>query len=67
MQYICKDYSTLVNGQKIRVACSCNIVMREFKKINKYLGEQFLDLFDKFKNLCENTKKEKFDNNYLNK
>ena len=61
MQYICKDYSTLVNGQKIRVACSCNIIMREFKKIDKYLGEQFLDIFNKFKNLSENIKKEKFD------
>ena len=61
MQYICKDYSTLVNGQKIRVACSCNIVMREFKKLDKYLGEQFLDIFNKFKNLSENIKKEKFD------
>ena len=60
-QYMCKDFSTLVEGQKIRVACSCNIVMREFKKINKYLGEQFLDIFNKFKNLSENIKKEKFD------
>ena len=35
--------------------------MREFKKINKYLSEQFLDVFNNFKNLCENTKKQKFD------
>jgi len=35
------------------VACSCTIVMREFKKVNKYLGEQFLDLFKNFNNkLC---------------
>ena len=61
MCYICKDYSTLVSGQKVRVACSCNIIMREFKKINKYLSEQFLDVFNNFKNLCENTKKQKFD------
>ena len=61
MCYICKDYSTLVSGQNVRVACSCNIIMREFKKINKYLSEQFLDVFNNFKNLCENTKKQKFD------
>ena len=61
MHYICKDYSTLVNGQKIRVACSCNIVMREFKKANKYIGEQFSELFDNFKNLCQNAKNEMFD------
>ena len=61
MHYICKDYSSLVNGQKIRVACSCNIVMREFKKANKYFGEQFLELFDNFKNLCQNAKNEMFD------
>jgi len=35
--------------------------MREFKKLDKYLGEQFLDIFNKFKNLSENIKKEKFD------
>ncbi len=61
MHYICKDYSTLVSGQKIRVACSCNIIMKEFKKVDKYLGEQFKDLFNNFKNLTENAKNELFD------
>ena len=65
LHYICKDYSTLVEGQKIRVACSCNIIMKEFKKVNKYLGEQFVEIFDKFKLLCQNAKKEKFDNDKL--
>ena len=61
MHYICKDYSTLIEGQKIRVACSCTIVMREFKKVNKYLGEQFLNLFKNFTDLCQNSAKELFD------
>ena len=39
--------------------------MKEFKKVNKYLGEQFIEIFDKFKNLCQNAKKEKFDNEKL--
>ena len=61
MHYICKDYTTLIEGQKIRVACSCNIVMREFKKVNKYFGEQFLDLYKNFTDLCQNAIKELFD------
>lgn len=65
MHFICKDYSTLVAGQKIKVACSCNIIMREFKKVDKYLGEQFLEIFNEFKEICQNTKKEKFDNEKL--
>ena len=60
-QYMCKDFSALIEGQKIRVACSCNIILREFKRVDKYLGEQFLDLFNSFKILSENTQKEKFD------
>ena len=66
MHYICKDYTELVEGQKIRVACSCNIIMREFKKVEKYFGEQFMNLFYKFKDLCEDTQKEKFDQKYFN-
>ena len=61
MHYICKDYSTLIEGQKIRVACSCNIIMREFKKVNKYLGEQFLELYTNFTELCQNASKDMFD------
>ena len=66
MHYICKDYTELVEGQKIRVACSCNIIMREFKKVEKYFGEQFMNLFYKFKDLCEDKQKEKFDQKYFN-
>ena len=61
MHYICKDYSILIEGQKIRVACSCNIIMREFKKVNKYLGEQFLELYTNFTELCQNASKNMFD------
>ena len=60
-KYICKDFSQLLDGQKIRVACSCNIVLREFKRVDKYLGEQFLNLFNSFKITSENAQKEKFD------
>ena len=60
-QYMCKDFSSLVEGQKIRVACSCNIVFREFKRVDKYFGEQFMNFFNSFKNLCDNIQKDKFD------
>ena len=62
-QYMCKDFSTLVDGQKIRVAFSCNIILKEFKKVDKYLGEQLENIFESFKILSENVKKEKFDEN----
>jgi hypothetical protein len=62
-QYMCKDFSTLVDGQKIRVACSCNIILREFKKTEKYFGEQLENIFESFKFLSENVMKEKFDEN----
>ena len=61
VQYMCKDFSSLVEGQKIRVACSCNIVLREFKRADKYFGEQFMNFFNSFKNLCNNIQKDKFD------
>ena len=60
-KYMCKDFSELVDGQKIRVACSCNIILREFKRVDKYIGEQFLNLYNSFKILSENVLKEKFD------
>ena len=62
-QYMCKDFSTLVDGQKIRVACSCNIILREFKKADKYFGEQLENIFESFKILSKNVMKEKFDEN----
>ena len=62
-QYMCKDFSTLVDGQKIRVACSCNIILREFKKADKYFGEQLENIFESFKILSKNVMKEKYDEN----
>ena len=59
--YMCKDFSTLIDGQKIRVACSCNIIFREFKRVDKYLGEQLRNLFNYFTILSENSQKEMFD------
>ena len=32
-KYMCKDFTELVARQKIRVACSCNIIFKEFKKL----------------------------------
>ena len=60
-QYMCKDFTALVAGQKIRVACSCNIIFKEFKKVDKYLGEQLVVMFDSFRIFSENIIKEKFD------
>lgn len=60
-KYMCKDFSTLVERQKIRVACSCNIILREFKKVDKYFGEQIENIFENFKILSENIMKEQFD------
>ena len=60
-QYMCKDFSTLVEGQKIRVACSCNIILREFKRVDKYIGEQLMNFFNTFKNLCDSMEKDIFD------
>ena len=60
-KYMCKDFTDLVARQKIRVACSCNIILREFKRVDKYLGEQYISLFNSFKSLSETIQKEKFD------
>ena len=59
-KYMCKDFSEIVAGQKIRVACSCNIILKEFKKVDKYLGEQLITIYDSFKVLNETVMKEKF-------
>ena len=60
-KYMCKDFTDLISGQKIRVACSCNIILREFKRVDKYLGEQYINLFNSFKILSETVQKNKFD------
>lgn len=49
MKYICKEFSEVVTAQKIEVACSCNIVMKEFRHVNKYIGEQLKKYFESLK------------------
>ena len=56
-KYMCKNFSALVEVQKTRVVCSCNIILREFKRLDKYIGEQFMIFFDSFKNLYDNIQK----------
>ena len=49
MKYICKEFNEVVTAQKIEVACSCNIVMKEFRHVNKYIGEQLKKYFETLK------------------
>ena len=58
--YMCKETSDQLASQKLRVACSCNIVLRELKKVDKYLGEQLEVIFNSFKTSSENAAKEQF-------
>ena len=57
---MCKETSDQLASQKLRVACSCNIVLRELKKVDKYLGEQLEVIFNSFKTSSENAAKEQF-------
>lgn len=49
MKYICKEFNEVVTAQKIEVACSCNIVMNQFKHVSKYIGEQMKKYFESLK------------------
>lgn len=59
VKYICKDFSKLVSAQKILVACSCNLLMKEYGKTAKYFGEQVQEFFDNFQKvhlyICKDT------------
>lgn len=43
---ICKETADVVEQSKIQVAGGCNIVMKEFKKVSKYIGEQLKEYFE---------------------
>lgn len=57
MKYICKEMGEKVNALKLQVGCFCNIIMKQFNHINKYVGEQMKTYFegikDKNKELLE--------------
>lgn len=39
-KYMLPGLTNLVNAQKVQVACSCNILSKEYQKLIKYQGEQ---------------------------
>ena len=49
MKYICKQMAENVDNLKIQVGCFCNIVMKQFNHINKYVGEQMKQYFESMK------------------
>ena len=49
MKYICKDMGNNVQSLKLQVGCFCNIVMKQFNHINKYVGEQMKEYFENVK------------------
>jgi hypothetical protein len=49
MKYICKQMGENVDNLKIQVGCFCNIVMKQFNHINKYVGEQMKQYFESIK------------------
>ena len=49
MKYICKQMGENVDNLKIQVGCFCNIVMKQFNHINKYVGEQMKQYFQSIK------------------
>lgn len=49
MKYICKEFGEVVEQQKVQVAGGCNIVMKQFKQVAKYMGEQLKEYFEGLK------------------
>jgi hypothetical protein len=49
MKYICKEMGNNVQSLKLQVGCFCNIVMKQFNHINKYVGEQMKEYFENVK------------------
>lgn len=49
IKYICKDTKDSLEKQKNVVVSGCNIIMREFGRVSKYLGEQMKEYFEKIK------------------
>lgn len=49
MKYICKQMGENVDNLKIQVGCFCNIVLKQFNHITKYIGEQMKEYFESIK------------------
>ena len=49
MKYICKEMGDKVNALKLQVGSFCNIIMKQFNHINKYIGEDMKAFFDGIK------------------
>ena len=49
MKYICKQMGENVDNLKIQVGCFCNIVLKQFNHITKYVGEQMKEYFESIK------------------
>ena len=48
-KYICKEMGENVETLKLQVGCFCNIIMKQFSHINKYIGEQLKAYFETIK------------------
>ena len=48
-KYICKEMGETVAHLKIQVGCFCNIAMKQFNHISKYIGEQLKLYFESIK------------------
>ena len=49
MKYICKEMGNNVQNLKLQVGCFCNIIMKQFNHITKYIGEQMKEYFESIK------------------
>jgi transcriptional regulator of met regulon len=49
MKYICKEMGINVENLKLQVGCYCNIIMKQFNHVTKYIGEQMKEYFDTLK------------------
>ena len=49
MKYICKEMGQKVEDLKLQVQCFCNIVVKQFNHITKYVGEQMKEYFESIK------------------
>ena len=49
MKYICKEMGQNVDNLKLQVGCFCNIVVKQFNHITKYVGEQMKEYFESIK------------------
>ena len=60
-KYICKEMGEKVANLKIQVGCFCNIAMKQFNHISKYIGEQLKLYFESIKEKNKEIIEEGFD------